>query len=78
MSDVRFQEWRFSRRILLPIVVAGVVTVALVASVLFYATRESDRISWEKQSLLVSHVLSEQVAGILLKNKLTIVYLIVI
>ena len=64
MSDSRLHEWRFSTRILLPVVAAGAVTVVLVASVLLYATKESDRIAWEKQSLLVSHVLSEQVARI--------------
>ena len=64
MSKILSHEWNFSTRILLPLVLAGATTVLLVAGVLLYATRESDRLSWDRQSLLVSHVLSEQVARI--------------
>ena len=64
MSKILSHEWNFSTRILLPLVLAGATTVLLVAGVLLYATRESDRLSWDRQSLLVSHVLSEQVAKI--------------
>jgi diguanylate cyclase (GGDEF)-like protein len=64
MSDLRLNEWRFSTRILLPLVAAGAATVLLVASVLLFATREGDRIARERQSLLVSDVLTDQVARI--------------
>jgi diguanylate cyclase (GGDEF)-like protein len=64
MSKALSHQWNFSTRILLPVVLAGAATVLLVAGVLLYATRESDRLSWDRQSLLVSHVLSEQVAKI--------------
>jgi diguanylate cyclase (GGDEF)-like protein len=64
MPDARAHNWNFSTRILLPLMVVGAITAFLVVGVLLYATRESDRLSWERQSLLVSHVLSEQVARI--------------
>jgi diguanylate cyclase (GGDEF)-like protein len=64
MSDSPKHEWSFTTRILLPLMLAGATTILLVAGVLFYATSESDRLSWDRQSSLVSHVLSEQVAKI--------------
>ena len=57
-------EWRFSSRVLLPILVAGVATIVLVAGVLFLATRESDYVSSERQGRLVQHVLAESFAKI--------------
>jgi diguanylate cyclase (GGDEF)-like protein len=64
VSRVRSEKWRFSTRVLLPIVAAGAATALLVAAVLVLATRESDRVAWERQSRLVSHVLSAQVQRI--------------
>lgn len=64
MSQSHSAEWRFSTRVLLPIAAAGIAAALLVAAVLGLATRQSDRIAWERQSQLVSHVLSEQVARI--------------
>ena len=61
MSDSRTLEWNFTTRILLPLVLAGATTILLVAGVLFYSTSEGDRLSWDRQRLLVSHVLSDQV-----------------
>jgi sensor domain CHASE-containing protein len=61
MSDSRTLEWNFTTRILVPLVLAGATTILLVAGVLFYATSEGDRLSWDRQRLLVSHVLSDQV-----------------
>src|SRR4051812_38755558 len=64
MPQIRSAEWRFSTRALFPIAAAGFAAAILVAAVLALATRQSDRIAWERQSQLVSHVLSEQVAKI--------------
>jgi len=64
MPHSRTHEWSFTTRILLPLVLAGGSTILLVAGVLLYATSESDRLSWARQSSLVSHVLSEQTARI--------------
>src|ERR1044072_8287175 len=64
MLKSRFVELRFSTRALFPIAAAGFAAALLVAAVLGLATRQSDRIAWERQSQLVSHVLSEQVARI--------------
>jgi diguanylate cyclase (GGDEF)-like protein len=50
--------------VLLPIALAVPPTILLVAFVLLPATRESDRVAWERQYRLVAHVLSEQVAKI--------------
>jgi diguanylate cyclase (GGDEF)-like protein len=55
-------RWRFSSRVLLPIVLAGAATALLLAAVLLLAARESDRIASERQRRLVSHVLAEQLA----------------
>ena len=64
MSVVPSREWRFSTRVLLPVVAAGAAAVLLVAATLFLAARESDSIAFERQSRVVSHVLSQQVAKI--------------
>ncbi len=64
MLGIRVQEWRFSSRVMSPIIAAGIAAAFLVAAVLVLATRQSDRIAWERQSQLVSHVLSEQVAKV--------------
>jgi diguanylate cyclase (GGDEF)-like protein len=61
---VQRNRWRFSSRVLLPILVVGVASIALVAGVLFLATRESDQIASERQSRLVSHALAENFAKI--------------
>src|SRR5882672_4059051 len=63
-SRIRSDKWRFSTRALFPIVAAGIAAALLVAAVLLLATRQSDRIARERQSQLVSHVLSEQIAKI--------------
>ena len=57
-------KWRFSSRVLLPILVVGTAAIALVAGVLFLATRESDDIASERQYLLVSHALTASFAKI--------------
>jgi diguanylate cyclase (GGDEF)-like protein len=57
-------KWRFSSRVLLPILVVGTAAIALVAGVLFLATRESDDIASERQYRLVSHALAESFAKI--------------
>src|ERR1051325_1898789 len=62
MSQSRSAQWRFSTRVLIPIAAAGFAAALLVAAVLGLATRQSDRIAWERQSQLVSHALSEKVA----------------
>jgi len=64
MLKIGSHEWRFSSRVLLPIAAAGAASAILVSAVLILATRQSDRIAWERQSKLVSHVLSDQVARI--------------
>jgi sensor domain CHASE-containing protein len=64
MSATRSPEWRFSTRALFPIAAVGFAAAVLVAAVLGLATRQSDRFAWERQSQLVSHVLSEQVSKI--------------
>src|SRR4051812_42008116 len=58
------KQWRFSSRVLLPIVAAGSAAALLVITALFLAARQSDDIAWERQRQLVSHVLSEQIAKI--------------
>jgi diguanylate cyclase (GGDEF)-like protein len=57
-------KWRFSSRVLLPILVAGASAIVLVAGVLFLATRESDSIASERQARLVSHAIAESFAKI--------------
>jgi diguanylate cyclase (GGDEF)-like protein len=58
------REWRFSSRVMLPIVLAFLAMSALVAGFLVYAVHEADRTMWERQSRIVSHVLDEQFAKI--------------
>jgi diguanylate cyclase (GGDEF)-like protein len=57
-------QWRFSTRVLAPILIAACVTVVFVTGVLIYAASESDRVTLERQTRLVSHILSEQYAKI--------------
>src|SRR3954467_4301710 len=64
MPDTRSTQWRFSSRVLTPIFVSVVMTVGLVAGVLIYAANESDRVTLDRQTRLVSHVLAEQYAKI--------------
>jgi len=64
MPQIRNKQWRFSSRVLLPIVAAGIAAALLVIIALFLAARQSDGIAWERQRQLVSHVLSEQTAKI--------------
>src|SRR5687767_5189804 len=64
MPSASVSNWRFSSRVLLPIIVAGAATVLLILGVLVYTTRESDAIARERQTELVSKVLSEQIAKI--------------
>lgn len=64
MPPIRTKQWRFSSRVLLPIIAAGAAAALLVIVAIFLATQQSDRIAWERQRQLVSHVLSEQIAKI--------------
>ena len=57
-------EWRFSSRVLLPLFLVGAAAFLLVAGALLLATREADRIVWERQTQLVSHALAESFAKI--------------
>ena len=64
MSAVQSEGWRFSNRVLMPIAAAGTAAALLVTAVLVMATRQSDRVAWERQTRLVSHILHDQVAKI--------------
>jgi diguanylate cyclase (GGDEF)-like protein len=64
MPSISVSEWRFSSRVLLPILVAGAATVLLILGILVYTTRESDTIARERQTELVSKILSEQIGKI--------------
>ena len=54
--------WRFSSRVLLPIVLVGAAAILLIVGILILTTRESDHLALDRQTRLVSHVLSEQFA----------------
>jgi len=64
MSKASSREWRFSTRVVVPVVTAGIAAILLVVATLLLTTRESDRLASERQSLLIAHVLSEQAAKI--------------
>jgi diguanylate cyclase (GGDEF)-like protein len=59
---MRKSDWRFSYRILFPVLLAGAAAVLLAIGLLFFATRETDDLAQERQGQLVSHVLGEQLA----------------
>jgi diguanylate cyclase (GGDEF)-like protein len=63
-SLFRLGEWRFSSRVLLPIIAAGSAFVLFLGGFLLYATQETDRIARERQATLISHRLSESFAKI--------------
>jgi diguanylate cyclase (GGDEF)-like protein len=63
-SLLRFGEWRFSSRVVLPTIAAAFAFVLLLGSFLLYATQETDEIARERQSRLISHLLAESFAKI--------------
>ena len=64
MPSIRLPQWRFSSRVLVPIVLVIAATTLLLTGLLVYAARESDQIARERQAKLVSHVLTEQIGKI--------------
>ena len=58
------ERWRFSTRVLLPIMRQALPRLSSWPRPCSSRRAESDRIAWERQTQLVSHVLSEQVAKI--------------
>jgi diguanylate cyclase (GGDEF)-like protein len=63
-SLFRLGEWRFSSRVVLPTIAAGIAFVLLLGGFLFYATRETDQIAREREAGLVSHLLTESFSKI--------------
>ena len=62
--STRLSEWRSSSRVLLPITLTFSLMALIVAGFLFYAAHATDRVAWERESRIVSHVLEEQFAKI--------------
>jgi diguanylate cyclase (GGDEF)-like protein len=60
----RASRWRFSAAVLLPAVLALLVTVGLVIAFMFWASGGVDQRSWERQSKLVEHVIKRELARI--------------
>jgi diguanylate cyclase (GGDEF)-like protein len=56
----RASRWRFSAAVLLPAVLALLVTVAVVIGFMFWASSGVDQRSWERQSQLVEHVIQRE------------------
>ncbi|HVW91327.1 MAG TPA: CHASE4 domain-containing protein [Devosia sp.] len=62
MASKRHQvsEWRFSYRVVLPVVLAVAVTVAAVAGFVYWSTARSDDRALDRQTRLIARAIDEQ------------------